>query len=230
MGNTADLEEFSDLQVRLKILIDQNPAQAIAEARALASGTPESPQLFVGLKAAILIDAGACLKDIAAISEGVSLFRGLLEPTAPHASLHYNLANGLVALADANGFADVEWYLTTAEIRRQARSEFVRAISLSDDFSTSTTAFTNLGTAFWRAHRWVEAYDAYHRALQLDPTNGIAATGAAKVLFRCLKRRIGNRQVLLSVAARHLQAAREHPERIAELAGQRALKEAPHNA
>lgn len=224
MSKTADLEEFFHLQTRFKTLLDEDPTQAVAEARDLPSGTSDNPKLFMCLKASILIDGGACLKDKAAISEAISLFQDLLVSQSSNAHLHYNLANGLLALADADASSDVTWYLTTAEVRKQARSELERAILL-DDSSISARSFTNLGNAFWKAHRWVEAYDAYHRALQLDPTNGIAATGAVKVLFRCLRHRIGNRRTLLSVAARHLQAAREHPERITELAGQRALKD-----
>ena len=53
----------------------------------------------------------------------------------------------------------------------------------------------------------------------------MAATGAVKVLLRCLDHGIGDRQVLLSVAARHLDRARQHPTRIAELAGSRALND-----
>ena len=43
-----------------------------------------------------------------------------------------------------------------------------------------STAFTNLGNALVRAHRWVEAYDAYSSALKHDRTNSVASTGAAR--------------------------------------------------
>jgi tetratricopeptide (TPR) repeat protein len=128
-------------------------------------------------------------------------------------------------LADQVPYSDAEWYLKTAEERRVGRREFQHAATLSNQSELTATSFTNIGNAFWKAHRWVEAYDAYSRALEDDDTNGVAATGAAKVLLRCVERRIGERDVLLAVAARHLRQAQARPDRIAELAGARALEE-----
>ena len=225
MGDhSAELEEFKRLQARLKPLIDEDPTKAVDEARALPSETMGKPSVVAGLKAAILIDAGSCIADRVAIADGVALFRELLSLQPDSANFHYNLGNGLVALADQEPYNGFDWYLTTAEARREGRSHFQRATSFDHDGDVSSTAFTNLGNALWNAHRWAEAYDAYSRALAHDPTNGVAATGAVKVLLRCVKHGIGEQEVLLAVAARHLEMARKCPERIAELAGMRAYK------
>lgn len=221
----AELKEFERLQARLRPLIDDNPAKAIDEARALPSGAAGKPSVFACLKAAILIDAGSCIADRVAIADGVALFRELLSFRPDNANFHYNLGNGLVALADQEPYSGFDWYLITAETRREARSLLQLGISLDSDGDISSTAFTNLGNALWKAHRWAEAYDAYSRALEFDASNGVAATGAVKVLLRCVKHRIGCKEVLLAVAARYLDMARKCPERIAELAGTRAYKE-----
>ncbi len=221
----AGLEEFERLHARLGSMIDGDPARAVEEARTLSSETTLGGELLIGLKAAVLVDAGSCIGDKQAIGEGVDLLKTLLELHPTHANLHYNLGNGLIAGADQEPYTNPDWYLKTAEVRRVARSHFQHAISLNDDSKISSMALTNLGNALWKAHRWAEAYDAYSRALENDATNAVASTGAVKVLLRCVERGIGDAEVLRSVAARHLEIARQHPKRIAELAGERAYDE-----
>jgi tetratricopeptide (TPR) repeat protein len=138
------------------------------------------------------------------------------------AGFQYNLGNGFVALAEQEPYSGYDWYLTTAATRRKARSHFQQAISSDRDQSIASVALTNLGNALSKAHRWVEAYDAYARVLGHDGSNAMASTGAAKIFLRSMERGIGDRRVLQSVAARHLDRARLHPERISELAGARA--------
>jgi len=221
-GNSAGLKEFERLRARLESLINENPGKAVDEARSLSSDTPAGGVLLTGLKASFLVDAGSRCRDKPAVAEGVDLFRRLLDSDPKDANLHYNLGNGLVALAEQEPYTGFDWYLTTADLRREARSCFQRAVSLDDARDVSSVSLTNLGNALWKAHRWAEAYDAYSTALEYDGTNAVAATGAVKVLLRCVEHNIGDRPALLSVAARHLETAKQHADRIAELAGLRA--------
>jgi LA2681-like HEPN len=220
-----DLDAFKHEQLRLHSLMDDNPMKAIEEARSLPSDTPIKGVLYTSLKAGVLVDAGSSVKDKQAIEEGIALFRRLLSESPKSASFHYNLGNGLMALADQQPYTGSTWYLDTASIRSEGRSHLQKAISSEDNAPVLSTAFTNLGNALVRAHRWVEAYDCYTKALEHDRSNAIASTGAAKVLLRCSDRGIGNKKILLSVAARHLKAANLQPGRIAELAGTRAQEE-----
>ena len=206
-----DLDAFKHEQVRLHSLMDDNPIRAIEEARVLPSDTPVKGVLYTSLKAAVLIDAGSSAKDKQAIEEGIALFRRLLSESPEGANFHYNLANGLMALADLQPYAGSTWYLDTAAIRSEGRSHLQKAISSKDNAPVLSTAFANLGNALIKSHRWVEAYDAYSSALGHDRSNAIASTGAAKILLRCSNRGIGNKRILLSVAARHLKAANVHP-------------------
>jgi tetratricopeptide (TPR) repeat protein len=218
------LKEFERLQVKLKVLMDEDPTAAIAEAHSLASQTPDGVDL-TGLKAAIFVDAGAIISDRQVIGEGIQLFKTMLQIRPADGGLHYNIGNGLVALADQEPYASFDWYLQTAETRREGRGYLRRALTLDKCAKVGSMSLTNLGNAFWKAHRWAEAYDAYSNALMQDTTNAVASTGAVKVLLRCAKCGIGDRKVLFAVAARHLQNARQHPHRIRELAGLQAYNE-----
>ena len=221
-GSFIDLDAFHQEAARLHTLIDVDPAGAIEEARSIPSDVPVKGLLYTGLKAGILIDAGACIKDKSAIEEGVALFRKLLNDSSNKAAFHYNLGNGLSALADQESFKDNSWYLDTATTRREARSHLQAAISSEDNEDVLSTAFTNLGNALLTAHRWVEAYDAYSNALARDASNAVASTGAAKILLRCIRRGMGDKNILRSIAVRHLRIANLHADRLAELAGTRA--------
>ena len=221
----AGLEVFSQERARLQSLVDEDPLKALKEARALSSDTPVGGVLYTSLKAGILIDAGSCAKDKQAIEDGIAFFNTLVTVNPKQADFHYNLGNGLVALADLEPYTGYDWYLTTAATRREGRSQFQQAISSDNNHPIVSVALTNLGNALWKAHRWVEAYDAYTEALAHDGSNAVASTGAAKVLLRCIAHGIGNKQVLQTVAARHLETAKLHPGRIAELAGARAQQQ-----
>jgi tetratricopeptide (TPR) repeat protein len=224
MSTVIDLDAFNKACTKLQTLVDDNPTQAITEARKLPSEKPLGKIHYTSLKACILIDAGSNAKNKHAIEEGVALFQKLLLKSPKEASYHYNLGNGLMALADLEPTGNA-WYLSTAATRRRARSHFQKAISSDDNATVLSTAFTNLGNALLRTHRWVEAYDAYTSALNRDDSNAVAATGAAKVLLRCVARGIGNKRILQSVAAHHLKSANLHPGRLAGLAGARAQKQ-----
>ena len=219
------LKLFNDEHARLRALVDEDPVKAINEVRALPTDTAVGGVLFTGLKAGILIDAGSCANDKQAIEDGITLFKGLATASPKEAGYHYNLGNGLVALADQEPHSGNDWYLATAATRREARSHFQQAASSDDSGQIRSVALTNLGNALGRAHRWVEAYDAYSKALAHDASNAVASTGAARVLLSCIARGIGEKPVLQSVATRHLEDAKRHPGRIAELAGARAEKQ-----
>ena len=219
-GNQAELDVNQEA-ARLHALMDRDPGRAIQEARALSSDSSLGDANFAVLGAGVLIDAGASANDRQAIEEGIAIFRGLSALLPEEGALHYNLGNGLAALADQERYSGLDWYLSTASLRHEARSEFQRAVS-SPRHALTAVAWTNLGNSFNRAHRWVEAYDAYLRALSHDPTNSIASTGAAKILLRCIERGIGEKKTLKAVAARHIARAKLHSQRISELAGVRA--------
>ena len=211
---------FTELAESIGAKIDSDPAGAVDMVKDIRTDVIS----FGSLKGGTLIDAGALLRDKAAIDEGVSIMRSLIERMPEGLRLKYNLANGLIAQSDLVSDKLPAWYLVTADQRREARVLFEKVGHGSDNEGVGSTALTNLGNAFRKAHRWAEAYDAYSDAIRIDPTNAMALIGAAGVLHRCIQFGIGQSAVLQNVASMHVERARKHANRITELAGARAVK------
>lgn len=89
------LDRFYERSVHLNILLGNDPAEAVKQAREIDLDSPERFNLM-SLRAAILVDGGALTQQQDAIEEGLALFREL-HSLFPTAGIIYNLANGLVA-------------------------------------------------------------------------------------------------------------------------------------
>ncbi|WP_145976245.1 LA2681 family HEPN domain-containing protein [Nitrospira moscoviensis] len=224
--DTKDVERrFRECHATLNALIDQDPRLAIEAARALTPDDVLNGRDLNALRVGILIDGGIAANDVRAVDEGVNLLQRLLDSDPNRGDLQYSLANGLTGKADLRSYSGPAWYCDTADLRRKARRLYRFAEEGEAGSFIASQALTNLGNALIKAYRSVEAYDCYLSALESDPTNGVALTGAAKILLRFANEGTGNRDVLLGVAARHLRTARENRERIRELAGEQAYKQ-----
>lgn len=215
---------FYEIDAYLKTLTDSDPHTAIEAARKLTSDDVLDQYNIDALSSGTLIDAGTAAGDIVAVDEGVSILEQLASALPERGDIQYCLANGLSSKADFDATAYPEWYLSTADIRQKARRLYQSSTSNHlTPSSISSQSYTNLGNSLLRAYRLVEAYDCYTRALKYDPTNGIALTGAARILIQLAKTGVmGDSQVLLSVASKHLKKAKENPDGIRELAGEQA--------
>ncbi len=232
VGDSVDPEaikhRFHEVHNSLKVLKDNDPHSAIKAARALVPDDLLSQDNVDGLVAGTLVDAGAEAKDKGAIDQGVEIFERLYAQRSDRADIEYSLANGLIEqaeLAASDSKTKTDWYSATAKSRQRARYLYQSAGSnknLTRDIRAQT--YTNLANSLLRVYRMVEAYDWYIQAIKLDSTNGVALTGAANALIWLVKRGIGDKEVLLSTAAKYLAMARENPERIRELAGDQAFK------
>ncbi len=229
MKNAVDANKiehrFRERLTTLRALIDQDPQSAIEAAHALSADDVLDARNIDALRAGILIDAGIAGNDIRAVDEGVASLQRLLASDPNRGDLQYCLANGLAGKADLLPYSGPAWYCETADLRRKARHRYRFAAEGEAGSFIASQALTNLGNALIKACRFVEAYDWYLSALRNDPSNGVALTGAAKVLLRFANKGMGDRDVLLGVAAHHLRSARENPDRIRELAGERAYKQ-----
>jgi tetratricopeptide (TPR) repeat protein len=223
IDRTALDRRFAEVDAHLKALTDEDPTAAVEAARALVvDGILNQGSLDV-LRAGNLIDAGAAARDPQAVDEGVAILERLMEAAPRRGDIQYCLANGLCAQADLAPHRGASWYLETREVRRRARSLYrLAALEPSTPPTLAAEAHTNRANSLLRAYRFVEAYDAYLKALESDSTNGVALTGAARVLLRFAKRHIGDAEVLQTLAAGYLARAKENPERIRELAGEQA--------
>jgi hypothetical protein len=207
---------------RLTRLIDADPVAAIREAR-LLSPDPGAPEATV--KAAILVDGGARAKDAEAIAAGTDLFRLLSESNPARVDLSYNLANGLVALANLDQTPVPHWYGVTAAMRHEARQLYASVSRTPAQNALATQAMTNLGNALDRAHRWAEAYDAYVEALRTDARNGMASGCAAQLVWRCIRLRLGDRDRLTDLALAYGRHTRDHVDETRAYGGLHAVEE-----
>ena len=205
---------------RLRALLDTDASRAIEEARSLEiEGAP--PEVVPFMQAAIFIDGGKETGDYDIVAEGVGILRGL-DRDDPGSK--YNLANGLSALAtkaELNS-SGPEWLLETSADRREARALYHQVAETASDPSLRGQALTNLANMLARPGRWLEAYETYVEALRADHTNAIASSGAAKLLRYLAFRGIGERSVLLGLAARYGRLAQETLESARAHSGQRA--------
>jgi len=185
--------ELADISKRLRHLIDDDPARAISEALQLMGNI--NLEL---LKAAILIDAGALLKNYDAVVEGVEIYRNAVSRYQDNSELKYNLANGLHALALSTTDKDFSWYKDTEAFRLEARQYFYVAANDNDTtIDIRSQSYTNLGNLLWSSYRWVEAYDFYTLALIENPKNGVASSGALKMLRYALQQELGDYELLV---------------------------------
>lgn len=127
-GSVNEERWVAELDAELRSLADQDPAEAIHKSRALLSGSTNQQSVAAG----VLIDAGALTKDSQAIQEGVQVFRELSQKYPESHGFRYNLANGLVTLADTVPFQNLDWYLETSALRREGRSLFERVAANRD--------------------------------------------------------------------------------------------------
>lgn len=213
---------FAHLQDELYALLDRDPDAAIARIDAMDDSGIGKVNL-AALRASLYIDGGALLKDLRLLTRGVEVLERLVTEYPSKASFRYNLANGLTAIADLEQYEDRSWYLKTSPWRHRAKSLYQHCTEAGSDRDLRARAQTNLGNALLKAFRFVEAYDCYCRALEFDPTNAIAATGAARVLLSYAAAGIGDEELLLMTANEHLRFVRQNPVRLRELAGEHAF-------
>lgn len=221
--NSEELKiRFQEIQAEFNALSDRSPELAIEKARDPNTWKEFSRDNVEILRSSVLIDAGSQRFDKGAIEEGCQLLRGLIERLPNHFELYQNLGNGLVASAVERGQKTPDWHLRTFSIRREARKHFQYAASKSQDIETRARSFNNLGNALNTANRWVEAYDYYICALEQDPTNAVASTGAIKILKWAIERSIGDKEKLNPALSRLIELSRLNEHRIRELAGEQA--------
>lgn len=214
--------ELNAAEARLARLLNADPVAAIAAARRITARDVNS----MHLRAAILCDGGAAVRDVTAVEEAVDIFSRIHDRLPKNGGIAYNLANALEADARLDTTPAPNWYLKTADRRRRARALLGQAANLLEekDPVLASRAMTNLGNSLDAAYRWIEAFEAYQRALELYPSNGVASGCAAQMLFRVSSAPVlGHNAHLRDVAGRLAHHAQAHSKIVARLAGPRAI-------
>lgn len=217
--------QFVELSAHLNALLDDNPAEAVKQARQINLDSSERFDLM-NLRASVLVDGGALTHQRDAVEEGLALFREL-HGVFQNADLAYNLANALVAVT-GNPPRDPSWLdhqERTREQRAEARRCYWKAARESDaDPSLQTQAWTNLANQFTNSYRLGEAHDARLAALRIDPENGVAASSAARELLWLFEQ--GGCSDLTRIEAIMLaKIAQRHEDRVRQYAGAHVAKQ-----
>jgi tetratricopeptide (TPR) repeat protein len=245
-----ELGELERLVVLLHPMVDQDPQQAattIVEAAGEMYGDPpgplSGPAAAVGLmnSAGILIDSAARLHDVGLLEIGeawaqLAVDSGYLADRGASAAL-YNLANARIAIADERSAeawraADPDRRAPASSLARwdererllRARAEFAAVAAAADDVDDLGQVLCNLANTFDHSGRWIEAYDAYVRALEADPTNGNAAGNAAVLIQRVIRSGWDFEGHLCSLYDRYLEQAKANRVRTVEVAGEGAAR------
>lgn len=185
--------DLASTSKKLQRLLDDDPTKAIDEALKLSGNI--NIEL---LKAAIFVDAGAMLKNFDVVVKGVEIYRNAVDRFQVNSELKYNLANGLHALALSTIYKNFSWYYDTENYRLEARYYFyVAANDSGASIDIRSQSCTNLGNLLWSSYRWVEAYDFYTLALTEDSNNGVASSGALKMLRYALAQELGDYDLLV---------------------------------
>jgi tetratricopeptide (TPR) repeat protein len=217
------MQDYQRSFERLTALMNENPAAAVAEAREIRDRDANSMQI----RATFLCDAGIAARDSGAVGEAVELFSRLHDRFPQQGGLTYSLANALDGTARLDRTDRPDWYLVTADVRRRSRAHLGQAAEATgrEDSAVASQIMTNLGNGLDAAYRWIEAFEAYRRALEFCPTNGVASGSAAEMLLRVSKGGVlGHRPHLADVAQRLAHHAKENRETVFTFAGPGAVK------
>jgi len=216
---------YYELNEKLCSLINISPNDAIEEAKNIKSEGNLTSELVNVLKGSTFIGAGSFKNDPVIVEEGIKIFRKLFYKDTRIIEFAYNLANGLYALSKIHNNNEKQWFIKSHEWRKEARRLYHYVGITKSDSSICTQAMTNIGNIFLESQRVLEAYDAYREALQYDPENGIAATGAAKILLHYKNHNIGDTALLTNIAAKLIAQANEHKDKILKYGSSQALDE-----
>ena len=190
MSENRLLEEFERLGGQLSRLVDDDPRAAIETARKILATTDILDKANrMALAGIVLTDAGSDCKDSNAVAQGVSIFEDLHRRSKSNPYIDYNLANALITRANLVVVPSIaDWCVVTSLDRIRAKELYLSAAHHPESGSDlRARALNNLGNALAKNWRLIEAYDCYARAIEHEPTNGVALSYAAKALVELEK-------------------------------------------
>ncbi len=245
------LKRIEGLTMFLFEKVDDDPDKAAGIIRAMVEesfGSPPTPT--TSTEATVLTNAGSVLINAGSradseddLSEGERWMQtvvdsGLLAGTDREAAALYNLANSRISLTDISysqalrSAEDHEGRITAVAKQRLAdkdrlrlaRVELARAASLTTDRRNRGMQLCNLANTLDHSGRWIEAYDAYVRALDADADNGAAAGNAAVLIERAIQNGWDHDGHLCSLFDHYLGRAKANREVTVEVAGEHAAR------
>lgn len=249
----ASLGELDGVTRFLDSKVDENPRAVISLLTQKVSETLGDPPLFSSrTEAAILMNAAGVVINAASRDADEEALRsaedwmsrvvssGILTGTQYESAALYNLANSQMEIADLRilreaavpsdnpdaspTHARLETRFANHQRLRSARSNFrASALTTTDDLERSTR-WCNLANTLDQSGRWIEAYDAYVRALRAAPHNGNAAGNAAVMVSRVIRAGWDYEGHLCSLYDKYLRQAKENRSVTVDVAGEAAAQ------
>lgn len=172
-----------DLVKRCQVLMDEGSHR---EALELAKEIKDP-----SIRAAILIDAGFGANKSGSIREGASLLEGLLSnpddlrKSAALSSILYNVANAYYCIYMLRRSRRKRTVPPNDDELRLAKVYYREALSALDreGLAFRSRLYTNYANCLSQFGRGVESIEYYRRALEADPTNGMAAGNIGQELY-----------------------------------------------
>lgn len=243
-----DLSQIESLTMFLSDKVDEDPEKAAGIITAIVGQAfGEPPVLTSFTEAAVLTNAGSVLinsgartgngKDLATGEMWMQAVvdSGFLNDEERESAALYNLANSRLALTDiaySEALAGKDYEeriravakhrISDKDRLRRARVELTRAAALTAHPRQKGMRLCNLANALDHSGRWVEAYDAYVRALDADRENGAAAGNAAVLIERAIANGWDFDGHLCSLYDHYLRLAKANRAVTVAVAGERA--------
>jgi tetratricopeptide (TPR) repeat protein len=134
------------------------------------------------LRAAVFVDAGFSLGRSGKVREGTELFEALLttrsqEQKYARHSVLYNAANGRSALYELKRMRRKTTVPTDNDDLRMAKKLYRESLASldTDTGSFASQLLVNYGNCLSKFGRYIESIECYQKALEAEPTNGMAA-------------------------------------------------------
>lgn len=170
MANKNEVDEYKTCSS----LLDEGK---YVEAIKIAESMSNSP-----FRAAIFIDGGFALGDSGKVRKGTKIFEDLLladESTSgfTRCSILYNAANGYNSLYSLKRRKGKNVTPPNDSDLRSAKNLYRQAIENlgNSELSFASQVLINYGNCLSQFGRFIDAIEYYERAIQVDPTNGMAA-------------------------------------------------------
>lgn len=232
-GISAALTQAETKLEALHALTDTDPDQVVAGVldvvRFLTAVVTDGSDFYrvIVNASSSMINAATRLGDVAALDEAhdwlaqVVVKQGV--PSSVYGQALFNIANLISARVTATHSVDphpvaarLKHHLTLSTAR-----VLWRKVAYDANFGSSlrSVAACNLANTLDDSGRWVEAYEFYDLALNLDPTNGNAAGNAALLLDRLLHQGWDHPGHLAALRDHYLAMAKALHHRTVEIAG-----------
>lgn len=221
----SDQYSASGLHARyLQIELESGPRAALAYALSLSEDSLDTVEVR-GVRAAALTDCGLALGDNELVSRGAVAWERMAAE-APSPWVTYCLANAHLAIWElaVRKSGPVEAWRTSLRPLRLARTTFITVVeNEAAPAQLRAEAATNLGNSYDSSGRGLEAIQMYDRALQFEPSFGMALGNRALALLAYAKHESVHRSRLQQDAYWDLRGALQSRDEVLAIGGERAL-------